>query len=280
MSTDLPDSKEEVTCMTCGDVFVTYKCWDRSYCSQECQHASMDGEWAGDQYQDLNDISGENHPRWVGREERECSECREEFVVRPESPRSTCSRECGHKRQARLMDGRELTDREIRECELDECEEQFRVLPTNSKKYCSGGCAKSGMAGRKVTWADKISESMAEHLQDNNLTDWEFNEDLGHTIRSSWEEKVARILQDAGIEYSYEGMVLEADGFRYIPDFVCGEVVIEVKGMTTDKDKTKAEVFMEQRDEQYAVVGGTQAVDIPCDVYVDIEEAEEVLSYV
>jgi hypothetical protein len=46
-----------------------------------------------------------------------------------------------------------------------------------------------------------------------------FVEALGHGVRSSWEEKIAFMMKDAGISYGYETTKFDLNDGSYLPDF-------------------------------------------------------------
>jgi hypothetical protein len=57
-----------------------------------------------------------------------------------------------------------------------------------------------------------------------------FVPELGHPVRSTWEEQVARKLQEKNIPYQYEGKSFSIGEYTYHPDFITDKAIIEVKG--------------------------------------------------
>jgi hypothetical protein len=69
-----------------------------------------------------------------------------------------------------------------------------------------------------------------------------FIEDLGHYVRSSWEENYCRILQYLKIEYLYEPKAFDlGEGLIYIPDIYipAKDIWIEIKGFYRGRDEDK-----------------------------------------
>jgi hypothetical protein len=232
---------------------------------------SYSGEFSGERYETP---SGEEHHLWVDREVLTCSVCGDEYEVRKTSSRKTCSVECGHKLQAEKVSG--ARKREDRSCA--NCGEVFTVTPSSERVNCSDECSSEYFSdlytGRDIDWADKISKGRAEYLRENEATSWELNEELGHVVKSTWEEDFAYMLYERGIEYEYEGIVVEVGNRRYLPDFVLRDAVVEVKGWTRDRDKKKAEACMNQTDKTYLVIGS----ELPADEHFSWENREEVFS--
>lgn len=89
-------------------------------------------------------------------------------------------------------------------------------------------------------------------------------EELSHKVRSSWEERVGKLLLEEGIQYEYEREFKLPSG-SYYADFVSDPTVIEVKGWATERSLKNAREFMDQYPEYtYIVVGD----EMPCDVHV------------
>jgi len=66
-----------------------------------------------------------------------------------------------------------------------------------------------------------------------------FDKELQHYVRSTWEKKVGIILKNNNIEYKYEGVTLELDDCTYTPDFIINNILIEVKGYLSKSSKEK-----------------------------------------
>ncbi len=100
---------------------------------------------------------------------------------------------------------------------------------------------------------------------------------LPHRVIGELELDIANLLNDAGVDYTYESREIEyGEGRRYTPDFVTEDYVIECKGADWGKkyDKgytaeQKAEAIMKQLYErEYVVVG----IRLPCDIHIPREE--------
>jgi len=112
-------------------------------------------------------------------------------------------------------------------------------------------------------------------IDDHLISEPETVEETGHTVRSSWEKKVDIMLHESDVEYGYEPRRFDIGGRKYMPDFVVGDNVIEVKGYVDGKAANKAEMFMESYPNlRYIVVGS----EIPCDVHIPWEDREELIS--
>lgn len=93
-------------------------------------------------------------------------------------------------------------------------------------------------------------------------------EELGHSVRSSWEEAIGRLLVMGNFEYEYEHEFELSIG-SYYPDFKVENIIIEVKGFATERSILKAEAFMKEFPRFYYVVIGDY---IPCHHHLSWEE--------
>jgi len=266
------------TCEACGDKFEGHPGNANTYCSRECMTNSYKGEFSGERYETP---CGEDHPRWVDREERECPVCGSVFTARKTSPRVTCSRSCGAIQHGNTMEGQRQVEYEKRECAVNGCDGSIEVRPSSETVTCSEECSleyrSQRYSGRTIEWGDKIGKSISETIAEKaHRTEWEFDDSLGHVIRSEWERDVANLLKDEEVPYEYEALRLETDDGIYIPDFVTDNAVIEVKGWVTDRCIQKAEYALSNVSKRYVVVGG----ELPSDVHISWENREEVLNYV
>ena len=57
-----------------------------------------------------------------------------------------------------------------------------------------------------------------------------FSKELGHWVRSTWEEIVENILRENSIKYDYEPFFLPLSKSLYLPDYKIGSIILEVKG--------------------------------------------------
>jgi len=100
---------------------------------------------------------------------------------------------------------------------------------------------------------------------------------LDHLCRSGYEVEVAEILLDTGVEYEYEGLVIEyGDSRTYTPDFVTEQYVIEVKGYVHRNEKELAEIALEKLDNRKYVVVQNDGEKLPADIYIPWEEHETI----
>jgi len=71
-------------------------------------------------------------------------------------------------------------------------------------------------------------------------------DDLGHSVRSTWEANVCRVLKAMGMTYQYEPRTFNLGDVSYTPDLlVNGQYWIEVKGWLTDVAAAKMSRFRE-----------------------------------
>jgi len=95
--------------------------------------------------------------------------------------------------------------------------------------------------------------------------------ETGHTVRSGWEADIDKMLHEMGVEYGYETCSIEyANGRKYIPDFVVGNVLIEVKGFADDGSVQKSKAVCDS-DYRYIVIGGNHAKKLKCDGFIQWE---------
>lgn len=97
-------------------------------------------------------------------------------------------------------------------------------------------------------------------------------EELSHEVRSSYEETVAKMLLERGIEYTYEKRFELADDSAYYLDFLVRDVAVEVKGWANERSIAKAEAFMTEFPSYTYVVVGDK---IPCDIHIKWEERDK-----
>lgn len=125
---------------------------------------------------------------------------------------------------------------------------------------------------------DEYKQALSESLKGREPTYPEPYEvsSLSHQVRSSWEEKIAKLLQQNGIEYDYEPEFQLSNG-SYYPDFVLGAYVVEVKGFSNERSINKATTFMNEFPSYTYVVVGDR---IPCDVHLPWEQRSELIAVV
>jgi replication factor C small subunit len=102
----------------------------------------------------------------------------------------------------------------------------------------------------------EVAQKVSEALQGHEPTGGNIrhSDELGHLVRSDWEYEVAKALQDAGVEYQYEP-AFELSDSVFHPDFLVGDTVIEVKGVTALWGQTeKVEEFLETYGDEYTFV--------------------------
>lgn len=102
-------------------------------------------------------------------------------------------------------------------------------------------------------------------------------EELGHSVRSKWEEEIGLLLKANGIPYGYETKTFKLnDGTSYTPDFIAGNNVIEVKGLLYDRQKKKYREFNELYPELKFIMVGNGSEEI-CDIHILWGEREQLI---
>lgn len=121
------------------------------------------------------------------------------------------------------------------------------------------------------SWAEALKKANLEHERISHP------DHLDHLARSGYEVEVAEILLDIGVEYEYEGLVIEYEDNRtYTPDFVTEQYVIEVKGHVYRNEKKLAELALEKLSEKQYVVIQDSGPKIPADVHISWDERGKV----
>lgn len=167
----------------------------------------------------------------------------------------------------------------------------------------------NALKGRKITWGKKLSKSIREGYR-NGKTTWNkrltketdervakyakslvghrptypktyYVPELGHKVRSSYENEVGLILKRAGIPYDYEGKVYKFDGTSYRPDFpITDRLIVEAKGYFTDWQREKYKKFREAYPEiTLIIVGGAEGEDLSeyCNIHIPWENREKMV---
>lgn len=100
----------------------------------------------------------------------------------------------------------------------------------------------------------KHSKETIEYISKNShKTKIGMREDLGHSVRSTWEANFARVLKHMGVDYVYEPKVFwltqeNGEKLSYLPDFYLPKTneYIEIKGYWREISLLKFNLFKEQ----------------------------------
>lgn len=129
-----------------------------------------------------------------------------------------------------------------------------------------------------VTWPEEVRERMGEGAKGNSRggnMELQTVDETGHTVKSTWEATVDRLLHASETDFEYEPETFEfEDGRAYTPDFIAGgSVVVEVKGhVWNDWSIERAIRFMSEfPDYTYVVVGA----ELPCDRHLPWSQRED-----
>lgn len=111
-------------------------------------------------------------------------------------------------------------------------------------------------------------------------------EETGHEVDSDWEKEIDLLLHHSDLDFKYNS----EDGFVrfdlgdciYVPDFIVGDVVIEVKsdwtyGKRTEKAEKSAKFVLESDEWKYWVVGNFDK--LPCDKLIRYDEREKLIEH-
>lgn len=124
----------------------------------------------------------------------------------------------------------------------------------------------------KTLEGHEVSEETRQKIRESLTPSGPLSIDVpetGHTVKSYWEREIDLLLHGESVAYEYESETFQLDGRAYTPDFIVGEVVIEVKGYARDTDIERAEMFVsEYPGLEYVAIGA----ELPCDVHLPWEE--------
>lgn len=193
-----------------------------------------------------------------------CENCGDTFVSEnaPESKISPkyCSSEC----YGGTMEGENNPNKDP---------ERKKKISEGMKKAWDEG--KGRLEGNNREWMmeNVVNKRDNDYLYENNnviddhlRSEPVYVEETDRKVRSTWEAEVDLLLHESDFDYEYEPRRFDIGNRKYMPDFIVGDIVIEVKGYVSDDAPVKAEKFMEEHPQyKYLVVGS----EIPCDVHIE-----------
>lgn len=100
--------------------------------------------------------------------------------------------------------------------------------------------------------------------------------ELGHSVRSKWEEEIGLLLKANNITYGYETKTFKFNGTSYTPDFIVRDNVIEVKGPLYDLQRKKYREFNELHPKLNFIMVGSGSDEI-CDIHIPWKERERLV---
>lgn len=214
----------------------------------------------------------------------ECRRCGELFRVRPNKSDSVhqcsdCRSEFGH-----LEERNEKISESWNNTHGPEARRKMSESHT-SKELTDEHRRNIGKAneGEKNDMYGVTGEDHPAYGHDGTFdSEWGEVEATGHYVKSSWEKEIDLLLHEAGVDYGYETRRFKFSELSYRPDFIVGNVVIEVKGLPTENCQRRAELVMEEHPNlTYVVVGNRQSpeAEIPCDVHIPWDERESLVDY-
>lgn len=124
----------------------------------------------------------------------------------------------------------------------------------------------------------KLSTNRRKWIQEHGLTYLKsyYVKELGHSVRSKWEEEIGLLLKENNIPYGYEARTFKFNGTSYTPDFIVGDNVIEVKGPVYDWQMKKYGEFNELHPELNFILVGNGSDEI-CDIHIPWKEREKLV---
>lgn len=166
--------------------------------------------------------------------------------------------------QSKSPTGITAGERYEKQCVRDGCENIFSVVKSKlNRNYCSKRCAALVIQpGRIMSDATKkkISEAKKEQYRKNpksnpffgrtptNYLGWGkggYVEELGYSVRSTWERKYLLALKEAEIYFSYEPKRFDLGDCTYLPDIQLSETkFIEITGWDKPGKSEKREKFI------------------------------------
>lgn len=177
-----------------------------------------------------------------------CDNCGDVFEHPPSTGRRFCSRRC-------TDSGRDYNfEKEIVEVECSKCGSILGRPPSRIERsnnhYCSIECRGAGPYGKNY-----------------------YIEEADVYVRSEWEREFILELLDRDIEFKYEKR-FNLENRVYSPDFIIGDVAVEIKGYGTEEHVDRAKDFMNEKcSYEYVVIQGS-GVKLPCDEWYSWENRD------
>lgn len=181
---------------------------------------------------------------------------------------SYCSRDCANKTTWKNRDNPAKRP-EVRE-KISEAKKGWTFkMPEEGKEKIS-----EAMSGENHPHYGKTGK---DHPKYGKLSGLKLQtvEETGNTVRSNWEKEIDLLLHKASITYEYEPKTFElTDELTYTPDFIVGDIVIEVKGWPNDISKKRARIFLEERPKHHYLVIGNK---VPCDTFIPWKNSDKLV---
>lgn len=129
----------------------------------------------------------------------------------------------------------------------------------------------------------KMQETIQKQWKNGRKVEWPkpyYVEELGHEVRSSWEEKIGLMLVNLDIDYEYERKFevgVNDSKKTFHPDFTFQGIVVEPHVFIKNAVPLKFREFHKQYSEYYFIVIGEKDFNNPnfCDEYLLWEEKEK-----
>lgn len=246
---------KETNCLECEKIFSYHpSASGGKFCSRECFYES-----------DINFSWDEDDERRIDYKESVCLNCNNGFFYNPKKKDGKfCTQECFYESDMEWeRPGRSKVEREIYKCYT--CGEEIKRLECDvsnpERVFCNDKC--------RGVWVSECSRF--------RTTDSVYVEETGRNVRSGWEAEIDRMLYESGLEYDYEPRIFDIGEHSYTPDFKFDKYIIEVKGQVSERDKRRANDFMEYHpDYEYIVVGSK----LPCDTYIHWDDRESLMEVI
>ena len=179
-----------------------------------------------------------------------CENCGVVIEHPPDTSSKFCSRKCSDP-------NRENPGKKLIEVECSECGSTLERRPSRIERsnnhYCSMECRGGGPYGKN-----------------------HYIEEVDINVRSGWEKEFILELLERDVEFEYEKR-FNLENRVYSPDFIIGDVAVEIKGYGTQEHVDKAEEFMGEVDSyKYVVIQGS-GITLPCDEWYSWDNREAFL---
>lgn len=249
----------KVKCDWCGKEFEKRPCLVKrhrhSFCSRECY-----GAWRS------KNFMGEKNSNWRGGiRYKKCEACGKRFGVVPS--RANTARFCSVGCEIKVT------------VKCKTCGKEFQVIPRRLRtaKFCSKECYGKWISihqrGRNNYFYGLLGK---KHPGFGKYPKPYYVKELGHSVRSKWEEEIGVILKANNIPYGYETRTFMFDGTSYTPDFIVGDNVVEVKGPIYYKQENKYREFNKRYPELNFIIVGRGSTEI-CDVHIPWKKREKLV---
>lgn len=214
-----------------------------------------------------------NHPNWTGGKLKvRCEYCRKPIERYRHHLEISEHHFCSHACQNKV-----LKDKKV-ELNCDNCGRPFNKPPSKvwEHNFCSDKCRIEYWKKSPLHVPEALKGKEHPNYGKVNYPKPYYVEELGHSVRSKWEEEIGLLLKANNITYGYETKTFKFNGTSYTPDFTVGDNIIEVKGPLYDLQRKKYREFNELHPELNFVMVGNGSEEI-CDIHIPWKDRERLV---